>query len=262
MFLVKSIFCAERMAQYDLTQLINLFNQLIDAWRYNGQIIGREIPLSYQQETDAPLTFIISANCPEADSLLAKNNNSYVQQALDNLAQTGFFLQELVITEQDLNSDETAPITATELVLYTTYVKSCSPLHDLTLQAPIPLYKLLKNTPHLSYDVIKWQENWQACDQLQMNGSILEQQALTEISELHSNLSKHGYALRQEIEQYTGIPTYYYLYRIGGESLQTEQQRCCPSCHKNWALKAPLFDLFDFKCDQCRLVSNLSWHWQ
>ena len=52
--------------------------------------------------------------------------------------------------------------------------------------SPIPLYKQLKNQPHLSQDLIKWQENWQAFDQLQMNGSVLEKESLNEISEINS----------------------------------------------------------------------------
>ena len=75
--------------------------------------------------------------------------------------------------------------------------------------SPIPLYKQLKNQPHLSQDLIKWQENWQACDQLQMNGSALEKEALNEISEVNSTLSKHGRYLAAEIEKENGIPTYY-----------------------------------------------------
>lgn len=110
-------------------------------------------------------------------------------------------------------------------------------------------------------DVIKWQENWQACDQLQMNGSALEQHALQQISAIDSTLTKHGRYLAQDIEHHTGIPTYYYLYRVGGESLTTEQQRRCPNCQQEWKLTEPLFDLFYFKCDHCRLISNLSWNW-
>ena len=49
-------------------------------------------------------------------------------------------------------------------------------------------YKQLKNQPHLSQDLIKWQENWQACDQLQMNGSVLEKESLSEISEVIARL--------------------------------------------------------------------------
>ena len=111
-------------------------------------------------------------------------------------------------------------------------------------------------------DLIKWQENWQACDQLQMNGSVLEESALAQITDTQSTLFKHGYHLAQEIERHSSIPTYYYLYRIGGESREAELQSCCPLCKRNWTLSQPLFDFLYFKCDHCRLVSNLSWHWQ
>ncbi len=39
-----------------------------------------------------------------------------------------------------------------------------------------------------------------------------------------------------------------------------EQQRCCSQCGGDWTLNAPLFDVIYFKCDQCRLVSNVSWN--
>ena len=59
--------------------------------------------------------------------------------------------------------------------------------------------------------------------------------------EHQSTLSKHGRYLAQEIEKETGIPTYYYLYRVGGQSLKSEKSRCCPSCGANWALKNAIF---------------------
>ncbi|MCK9045076.1 DUF2310 family Zn-ribbon-containing protein, partial [Haemophilus influenzae] len=31
-------------------------------------------------------------------------------------------------------------------------------------------------------------------------------------------------------------------------------------CGANWALKNAIFDTLYFKCDTCRLVSNLSWN--
>lgn len=51
-----------------------------------------------------------------------------------------------------------------------------------------------------------------------------------------------------------------YLVEIGrGLSAADEKARSCPSCGGEWALAAPLHEIFDFKCDSCRLVSNLSW---
>ena len=236
-------------------------NQIIDQWRYNGQIIGREIPLYFAEQEEME-GFAIRVICPEQNSLLPEYNNQEVDKTLEYAEKCGLFLDSFQVVADDLNSDTTSEVDKPSWqVLYTTYLQSCSPLHSGDDLAPIPLYKSLKNIPHLSMDVIKWQETWQACDQLQMNGSVLEQQALAEISNVDSTLSKHGRYLVKEIEQQTGVPTYYYLYRIGGESLETEQKRCCPNCGSNWALESPFFDLFHFKCDDCRLVSNLSWHY-
>lgn len=241
-------------------QQLPLLNRIIDQWRYNGQIIGREIPLFFASQENKQ-GFAAQVICPEQQSLLPEYNNIEVEYALTTAEKCGLFFDSFHIVADDFNSDGTytgkSPVWQ---VLYTTYLQSCSPLHNGEDLSPIPLYKQLKNIPHLAMDIIKWQENWQACDQLQMNGSVLEKQALTEISDIHGNLFKHGYYLTQEIERYSGIPTYYYLYRVGGENLNAEQNRLCPLCNGKWSKNPPHF-IFHFKCDRCRLVSNLSWSW-
>ena len=96
-------------------------------------------------------------------------------------------------------------------------------------------------------------------DELQMNGSAVSSAALKELGEISSKFFHRGTNLCKRIQYITKVPTYYYLYRVAGKSLQEEQNRPCPSCGGEWKLKAPLFEIFDFKCDQCQLVSNLSW---
>lgn len=257
MYLIEVFF---HCPQQDGTKL-PLINQIIDQWRYNGQILGREIPLYFAHQNE--LTgFAVKVICPEQHSLLPEWNNINVAQALAQAEKCGVILESLHIVADDLNSDSTYQEKDIDWqVLYTTHLKSSSPIHQGQYLQPIPLYKLCKNQPHLSMDLIKWQENWQAYDQLQMNAAGLETLALKEISEHTSQLSKHGITLAQELEKYTQIPTYYYLYRVGGKNLLQEQQRCCPSCGNQWTLNIP-HDIFYFKCDQCRLVSNLSWHFQ
>ncbi|WP_386686569.1 Zn-ribbon-containing protein [Lonepinella sp. MS14437] len=236
-----------------------LLAELIDEWRYNGQILGREIPV-FKAEQEDQFGFGIKVICPEQHSLLPEHNNSEVNRCLENLEKCGVFLQSFQIVADDLMSDQTNQNDPTWQVLYTTYLRSSSPVVNGDNLAPIPLYKIAQNQPHLSLDLIKWLEDWQACDQLQMNGSVLEKSALLEISDINSHLTKHGRALCQEIEQATNVPTYYYLYRIGGDNLSAEQQRRCPCCGGEWRLNTPIADVFYFKCDHCRLVSNLSWN--
>ena len=40
---------------------------------------------------------------------------------------------------------------------------------------------------------------------------------------------------------------------------KAEKERKCPQCGGEWLLDAPIHDIFYFKCDDCRLVSNISW---
>ena len=237
-------------------------NILVDQWRYNGQIIGREIPL-FAAEQEGLQGFALRVTCPEQHSLLPEWNNDFVNQALAQAEQLGVQLNSLQILAHDWNSEQTYPIEQSPShwqVLYTTHLQSCSPLQDGETLLPIPLYQRLQKYPALSTDLIKWQENWQACDQLQMNGAVLEQSALNEISNLNSNLSKHGRALAAEIEQASQIPTYYYLYRVGATDSASEEKLRCPSCNEKWLLEKPIADIFQFKCDKCRLVANFSWN--
>ena len=273
MFLTEITFTYQHSTIENIYKLSNVINQVIEQWRYNGQIIGREIPMFIaQQKSDRMYAFIARVVCPEQQSLYPEFNNSAVDQALEKAQQLGIMFDSLEVLGQDLNSDDTYYHDTYEgqqpywQMLYTTYLKSCSPLYtgedsQRMNFLPIPLYRAFKDAPHLAMDIIKWQENWQAYDQLQMNAAALEDQAVQELSSTDSTLFKHGYALCREIEAHTKVPTYYYLYRVGGKSLEEEEKRKCPMCGAKWRLTKPLCNVIHFKCDHCRLLSNISWNW-
>ncbi|GGB38847.1 Zn-ribbon-containing protein [Oceanisphaera marina] len=229
--------------------------QFIDALRYNGQIIGREFPTSIHQGW-----LNCRVVCPEQDSLHPRYYNRQVELAITRLHQAGLTSPKTTVKGQDLNSDTTddCPSRPWQL-LYTTYLHSCSPLRCGEHFSPIPLYKIPPVANGDCKQVLKWQEDWEACDQLQMNGSILEHGAVVEISTHDSRLSRRGRDLGKRIEYLTHIPTFYYLYRVGGESLDAELNRPCPGCGEPWRLPEPIHEIFDFMCEPCRLVSNLSW---
>lgn len=239
---------------------VNLINQIIEQWRFNGQILGREFGVTHHK-LGAQFEFQARLSLPEQDSLLPEYNNDWVNQAIAYAEQAGVSLAFFEIVGRDYNENDTAePNTPNFQLLYTTYVDSSSPLYHGDLFQAMPLYRL-GDQPELTEKIIKWQESWQACDQLQMNGGALEAQALAQISDYESELSQAGRALVAEIEQCSGVPTYYYLYRLGSDEAE-ELHRKCPSCHGNWKLSEPLHDIFHFKCDHCRLISNLSWELQ
>lgn len=239
---------------------INIINCIVEQWRYNGQIIGREVGITYHQNAESA-EFQLRVALPEQHSLSFHWQNDDVTQALELAEIHGIICQSVEIIGRDYNAEQTSELFSPSFqLLYTTHLDSCSPVHCGDNFCPQPLYRL-KITPELSQSIIKWQENWQACDQLQMNGGALEQMALNEISESESALSKQGRDLCEMLEQQTGIACYYYLYRLG-KDVEREHHRRCPACHQEWKLAEPLHKIFHFKCDHCRLVSNLSWEVQ
>ncbi|WED21193.1 Zn-ribbon-containing protein [Vibrio sp. JC009] len=231
-------------------------NGLMEALRYNGQVLGREFPIAMGEGT-----FSVRVVCPEEDSLHPDNHSDYVNFCIKELSGAALLSPKVRVLGRDLNSEQVAEEERPGWqVLYTTYVHTCSPLRSGETLLPIPLYR---NGPTLNGDhkaVVKWQTEWQACDELQMAGGCkAEHAALKEITSTESDLFRRGWDLRGRIEYITKIPTYYYQYRVGGESLEAERSRKCPKCGGEWLLDEPLHDIFYFKCDNCRIVSNISW---
>lgn len=254
MFIKELTFECYQNTQYaDVERAINNY---FDMLRYNGQILGREFPIAMFEGW-----FVTRLVCPEENSLHETFNSPQVTHALSKLTSAGLLAPKIKNIGEDLNSLECASnFLPSWQILYTTFLDTCSPLRNGETLAPIPLYRTpeaISNGDRKS--AIKWQEEWVNCDELQMNGSAVSSFALKEIGEIDSKLYYRGTHLCKRIQYITKVPTYYYLYRVAGKSLQEEQDRKCPNCGGDWKLPEPLFDIFDFKCDQCQLVSNLSW---
>ncbi len=232
---------------------------LIDALRYNGQILGREFPTSIQEGI-----FVTRVVCPEEDSLHARYHSTTVKQQLKALSQAGILAPRIKITGMDLHSDNTDPCTEPNWqILYTHYLSTCSPLRCGEHFAPIPLYKIPKanqNDDHQA--LLRWQVDWACSDELQMHGTTLAAPSMAEISSSDSQLNQTGRRLSQQLEQQSGIPTYYYLYHLGKQDKDKELTRKCPGCGGDWHQEAAIHGIFDFKCDPCRLLSNLPWDLQ
>ena len=106
MYLIEPFFKLTAL-ENDIGQQSRLLNAIIDQWRYNGQIIGREIPL-YLTEEDGEQGFAMRVICPEQDSLLPENNNQSVNLVMENAEKCGLNFQGFQIIADDLNEDSTA----------------------------------------------------------------------------------------------------------------------------------------------------------
>ncbi|MBR0573722.1 MULTISPECIES: Zn-ribbon-containing protein [Pasteurellaceae] len=236
----------------------SLIFKIVNQWRENGQMIGREAGITHFQCIDEAF-FQVNLSIPRQDSLMAKYNSDEVNKALSQADSYGVKFASFELVGKDYRADVTShQIEGEFLLLYTTHLDSCSPVFNGADFLPLPLYEITQSNQPFSADILKWQEDWQACDQLQMNGSTLEQSALQQISDHTSELAQQGRTLCQRIEQITQTPTYYYLYRLGKDE-EIEHNRKCPNCNEEWKLNEPMHSIFYFKCDKCRLISNLSW---
>ncbi len=127
---------------------------------------------------------------------------------------------------------------------------------------PVPHYRMPISDED-RHDIFRWQAKYQDYDRIWIGSSTLEMPAYRELADLGSQLSEEGRTICQKIEAATGIPTYYYLQRYFGRKAATERERPCPGCGGTWA--TPFVDgehnfwKFAFRCDACRLVSNMAY---
>ena len=144
--------------------------------------------------------------------------------------------------------------------LFTTFLHAEPPVWCLHCKGVVPLYRLPRAASGEHSGLLTWKSNYQACDTLQMNCTVGERFGTREMSDLKSRLSRSGLAACTEIQRLTGQAVYYYLYRGDGRSSASELRRKCPGCGGAWLLEEPPHHKFDFRCDQCHLLSNIAWN--
>ncbi|MBR9727378.1 Zn-ribbon-containing protein [Shewanella intestini] len=249
----------ECFADTTITAAEKAINNLLEAYRANGQVLGREFAVAFNDGE-----FKVRLLLPEQTSIHKRHNSPWGNKALEQLTEAKLLAPREKYIGQDINSEASTIETPSWQVLYTSFVHMCSPLRSGDNLLPIPLYQIPATFNGDHKRIIKWQSEWQACDELQMAAATkAEYAALNEMVSVDSDLFRRGWDLRGRIEYLTHIPTYYYLYRVGGESLAQEMNRACPKCGSTeWKLDEPLLDLFHFQCQSCRIVSNISWDHQ
>ncbi|WP_133406495.1 Zn-ribbon-containing protein [Parashewanella tropica] len=231
-------------------------NNYLEALRANGQVLGREFAVAFNEGE-----FRCRLLVPEKSSLSQRHNSPWVKDALEGLTEAKILAPREKFIGQDINSETSTTEIPSWQLLYTSYVHMCSPLRSGDTLQPIPLYQIPSTFNGDHKQVIRWQTEWQACDEIQMAAATKAEFASAyEIGDVDSDLCRRGWGIRGRIEYLTKIPTYYYLYRVGGTSLKEEKNRPCPRCGSHdWKLDEPLLDMFHFRCEKCRIVSNISW---
>ncbi len=229
---------------------------LIGAWRYNGQLVGRD-----QTVVSRPGGVSVFGVAPERGALAPRRSSVHVRRLLGELRAVGLARPRTTDLGFALESAAVDRCRRpSSYVMFTTYVALATPLRCGDCFGAVPLYRLDSGERGDHGELIAWESDYQACDSLQMNCATGERFGSRELSRVDSSLTRRGRQLGHELTTRTGVPVYYYLYRYGGRSLAREQARRCPGCGGRWLLREVWHDQFDFRCDRCRLVSNVAWN--
>lgn len=234
--------------------IIDEFSLLMSYYRANGQKQWYIESQYITNNTVLALPFTL-----EKDSLDIKYNNIYVNkqvQKLEELCNSKMWFR--LVGEDYKNHHTTCNCHKSEFyILITNYITIESPITCGTCNWSVPLYRLPKYSDSDYSDILRWETDYISCDTLQMNCQIWERWWNKQMQEVDSSLSKQGIQICKRIEELTSIPTYYFLYNYR-KSRGDQLPKPCPNCGNKWDLKEQLHNLYDFKCDTCRLISTVS----
>lgn len=228
---------------------------LLGSWLRSGQLADADWNVTFTEEQ-----CLAVVSCPEATSLSMRRANKWVRQSIRELGGAGLGKPSTRILGRALESEVPDRCKKPQwYVLITNYLSCESPLYCGDHYRPVPLYRIpyTYDADPSYWDILCWQRQWKDMDSLQMACGAGERFATQQIASVRSKLAQEGRSLCSRIEALSGVPTYYYLYRGSGRSLASERKRRCPSCEREWLLAKPIH-LFDFRCDHCRLVSNIA----
>lgn len=218
------------------------------------QIINKE----WQYE---PIESGLSINlfCPEKDSYKEKNSTSYGnswKKRIEEELKCKFHFQYVGIDPEFGKTN--IPKKCDFFILKTARF---SPIIEGSSLNQIPFYKIpyTHQKGESYYDILSWENNFEMVEKLWYNGFVGEKYMQSQLQNHDSDLSKQGIECCKRIEELTKVPTYFFLFNYRAWGQKKDKARKCPSCGNDWLIEGKTFnDFYAFKCDQCRLISELS----
>lgn len=252
MYVAEVVF--EQKQMNDTENVMAIIDRLLGALRMNGQIMGREFSIARDAEKYSTYLLI-----PEQNSLDKSRANVYVAELYNKLDELEIDYSWKIVGDEPYSKSVCKCGNSNFYILYTTYISLESPIRCGDCFGVVPLYQVPAASSGEYADIRTWESDYKACDTLQMNCSTGEHFGILQLSRYESGLSKRGIDICNRISASTGTPTYYYLLKATGQGKKAEENRKCPSCGAEWLLHESLHEVFDFRCDHCRLLSNIAW---
>ncbi|MFN4152447.1 MAG: DUF2310 family Zn-ribbon-containing protein, partial [Candidatus Sericytochromatia bacterium] len=164
---------------------------------HNGQIL-QSIDIISENKNKI---FIIVL-CPEMLSLNNKFSNKYVISSLNELEKSADTNIEIKFIGKDAEISSDKDIECCNktnyYILFNHYFKKQSPVSCGNCFKPIPIYKICKEK---NLGILAWQENYKACDWLQLGSTVGKKFGLNEMSNFDTKLTKEGLEVCKNIEE-------------------------------------------------------------
>lgn len=231
-------------------------DSLCSALQRNGQLL----PDIVHQVAATKRGYRVFVSLPERTALRRSLYNDNVRDALKRLSDLRLSLPSVRILGQAPDSALVCRCPSWKWLYMTTNYLTCElPLRCGACAGVVPFYRFSHTSNCGTYeDIIFWQHAYRHYDAIWMTCRAGEMLAYRELSRHDSYLTEQGLSICKRIEMRTRTPVYYYLMRHTGRSKPIELRRKCPSCKRAWHLPAPLHRIFDFQCNDCRLLSNIA----
>jgi predicted nucleic acid-binding Zn ribbon protein len=241
----------------DRAAVVFAIESLLSSWYRNGQILDSDYSILKVRRG-----YCTHAVLPTEDALSAEFHSEPAKAELGQLLQQGLGQPKITILGEDLSGctyaeDARAPF----LILYTYWTTDITPVRRGDNFQPVPLFMLppeLHVGDHV--DIRTWASTYKACDTLTMTGSDISDTAFRALSSITGDVTEEGRRICGDLEDRTGIPVYYALTRGPGKEEERRLEALCHGHSFEWRLGDPLHDVFDFRCDELRLLSYLSWN--
>lgn len=242
-------------SEFDRDKLYDEFETLMSNLCKTGQIIG-----NYETSFITDNELISYQKTLETTSLSKKYFDEYTRKRVGNIEQwSDSKLKTEVIGKAMPQYKGVCKCKKSEFYILFTHALNGSGLLDCgNCKKIVPIYKLTQLTYNDRHEMLCWETNYKACDDLQLGCTVGEKWATKQMSDPNSQLSKQGMDICKKIKAVTGIPTYYYLHNYRRITSQKDKARLCPSCNGKWLLKEQLLDFYDFQCNKCKLLSTFS----
>jgi len=234
----------------DSEEFVNAVYSQLAGWHQSGQALGDPV---LAMTGDVVEVYVMVAT-PSA--LNAERDNRYAAEYREAFAAESIVVEILGVVPQAPSS--CSCVLPSGYALYLPIgSRDLPPVCCTDCWERVPLFRFPAPDGHSHYHLQNWQKNYLACEQVWLSSGYGERLTARQLARHDSALSREGRQLCREYEATVGAPFYYALLAREEPDSATELTRRCPGCGGDWRLPELLHE-FEFRCDDCRLLSELS----